>query len=599
MSVPIRVLVVEDSENDTLLLMSELRRGGYKPVYRRVDTPEDLEAALDEEAWDLVVSDHSMPAFNSAAALKLVREKGFEDLPFIIVSGRIGEDVAVEAMKAGAQDYIMKDNLARLISAIERELREAETRRERRRAEKALDESQERFRALVQYASDIIAILDVEGRITYESPAVERILGYKPEERIGEKAFDLIHPDDASRVAKVFSEHLGEPGVRQTVEYRVRARDGSWHYFEAIGNNLLHDPSVRGIVINSRDVTERRQAEEKYRGIFENAVEGIFQTTVDGKLLTANPAMARILGYESPEELLEKISNVADQLYADRARRKEFQRLTRLHGSITGFESELIRKDGSEVAVSLSARALYDSAGGLVGFEGMMEDITERKRADEALREIREAERRRIARDLHDAVLQDLVYTLQSMQISRRRAGDHGQNEELDRQIESLRRAVDGLRDAIYDLRLEGAQEQSLVRSVEALVDLNRQMVPEREIELSLEGSPSDSIAGGAALEMVRIVQEALANVRRHSGAHRVTITLGADSSCVWAEVVDDGRGFDASSSPGVGIAGMKERALALGGELKIEGQPGTGTRVLVRVARASASSGASGDRGN
>src|SRR5918994_3703251 len=147
MGVPLRVLIVEDFEGDALLLLRELRRGGYEPEYVRVDTAEAMEAALEEREWDLVVADHSMPAFSSQAALELLRGKGFEDLPFIIVSGQIGEQVAVEAMKAGAQDYLMKENLTRLNTAIERELREAESRRERiaerKQAERALREIRE------------------------------------------------------------------------------------------------------------------------------------------------------------------------------------------------------------------------------------------------------------------------------------------------------------------------------------------------------------------------------------------------------------------------------------------------------------------------
>src|ERR687894_3058859 len=146
MSMPLKVLLVEDSEDDALLLVRMLRRGGYDPAWERVDTPAAMEAALDGGSWDLIISDHSMPAFSSSAALGLLRRKGFVDLPFIIVSGHIGEDAAVAAMKAGAHDYLMKDNLARLNSAIERELREAEVRRERRRAEEERRRAEEKYR---------------------------------------------------------------------------------------------------------------------------------------------------------------------------------------------------------------------------------------------------------------------------------------------------------------------------------------------------------------------------------------------------------------------------------------------------------------------
>ena len=473
MDAPLRVLLVEDSEDDTLLLVRSLRRGGYDPIWERVDTAAAMEAALDGRGWDLVISDHGMPAFDSAAALALLRRKGFVDLPFIIVSGQIGEDAAVAAMRAGAHDYLMKDNLARLNSAIERELREADVRRERRRAE------------------------------------------------------------------------------------------------------------------------------EKYRLIFENAVEGIFQTTVDGRFLTANPAMARILGYESPEELLGAISNIRDQLYVEPSRREEFYRLALRDGFVSAFELKMYRKDKTLVWASANARAIYDADGSISGYEGTLEDITERKRAEEALREIREAERRRIARELHDVVLQDLTYALQSMQVLRRMPEGVDRAEEMGRQVEALRRAVGGLRDAIYDLRLEGARERPLVRAVESIVELNRQIGGGCEFELVVDEGFPTTISGPAGVEVARVVQEALANVRRHSGARHASITLGMLNGEVIVEIEDDGKGFGPETSYGMGLTGMRERVLTLGGDLEVEGREGVGTRVFLRVGLAILAGGEAGELSN
>jgi diguanylate cyclase (GGDEF)-like protein len=159
---PLRVLIVEDSENDAELLLRELRRGGYAPEFERVETPEGLDDALSRQSWDLIVSDYAMPRFNGLQALKLMQEKGI-DIPFIIVSGSIGEDVAVAAMKAGAHDYLMKGNLARLLPAIERELREVRVRVGRRQADETIHRlaytdpvtglpNRTRFRELVQEA---------------------------------------------------------------------------------------------------------------------------------------------------------------------------------------------------------------------------------------------------------------------------------------------------------------------------------------------------------------------------------------------------------------------------------------------------------------
>ncbi|HLF59346.1 MAG TPA: diguanylate cyclase, partial [Alphaproteobacteria bacterium] len=137
MGTPLRALIIEDSEDDTLLLMRELRSGGYEPEYERVDSAAGLTSALERREWDIVFCDYTLPRFGGAQALAMVRERGL-DVPFIFVSGTIGEETAVQMMKLGANDYLMKGNLRRLLPAVERELREAQTRGERRRATERL-----------------------------------------------------------------------------------------------------------------------------------------------------------------------------------------------------------------------------------------------------------------------------------------------------------------------------------------------------------------------------------------------------------------------------------------------------------------------------
>src|ERR1043166_8161914 len=145
MSKSIRILIVEDLEDDAQLLLHELRRGGYEPVYRRIDTPAAMKEALDQGEWDIITADHSMPQFSSAVALKMVQERGL-DVPFIIVSGTIGEEAAVAAMKAGAKYYLIKGNLKRLGPAMERESRDAVLLREKRKVEVAMLAQQEQLR---------------------------------------------------------------------------------------------------------------------------------------------------------------------------------------------------------------------------------------------------------------------------------------------------------------------------------------------------------------------------------------------------------------------------------------------------------------------
>jgi len=152
MSSPLRVLMVEDCRDDADLVLHELRRGGYEPIYERVETRQEMQAALTNESWDIIIADYSLPGFSGISAFHLTWEMKI-DLPFIIVSGTIGEDIAVSAMQAGVHDYVMKNNLSRLIPAVDRELREAKVRRERKQAEEKLKSYQKKLRSMASELS--------------------------------------------------------------------------------------------------------------------------------------------------------------------------------------------------------------------------------------------------------------------------------------------------------------------------------------------------------------------------------------------------------------------------------------------------------------
>ena len=269
----LRALVVEDSEDDARLLIRHLVRGGYDPFVSRVETPEEMRRLLDDEVWDIIIADYSLPRFSAVEALEIFRERDL-DIPFIILSGTIGEETAVAAMKAGAHDYIMKGTSARLLPAIERELREARDRATRRNAEEALRNNERRFRSLIEHASDITTVIDEQGKILYLSPSVERILGHRPEDLIGSNILDRVHPDDIESISATIARPAGI-GIR-SVEFRLQGFGGDWRTFEATVNNLLDDPGVAGIVMNCRDITARKRDEQTIRHLaYYDALTGL------------------------------------------------------------------------------------------------------------------------------------------------------------------------------------------------------------------------------------------------------------------------------------------------------------------------------------
>jgi len=202
----LRVLHVEDRERDVALLTRHLSLAGYDPHSERVETPEAMRAALEEGEWDVVLCDFSMPHFSAPEALRLLKETGL-DVPFIIISGTVGEETAVEAMRAGADDYLMKGSLARLVAAIERGMQDAENRRARRRAEEALRESEDRYRDLVEYSHDLICTHDLEGRILSVNRTAAEILGYDRETLLGRNIRDALLLRHAQRDDQTKSHH--------------------------------------------------------------------------------------------------------------------------------------------------------------------------------------------------------------------------------------------------------------------------------------------------------------------------------------------------------------------------------------------------------
>jgi two-component system cell cycle sensor histidine kinase/response regulator CckA len=251
MSRRLRVLLIEDSPDDAMLIQLELKRGGYPLDARRVQSEAELREALADGQWDLVVSDFTMPGFDALGALRVVQQVGL-DVPFLVVSGTIGEETAVGVLKAGAHDFVLKDRLARFLPAVERELREAVVRAQRRATEAALRDSEQTHRRIVETAQEGIWQLDLEGRTTFANQRMAQMLGSTPEQLMG-------------RAVSEFAVELPldqPPG--QTVEIELRRVDAGRFWGSVSVSAVVEERRGRiGTLVMVADVTQRRQMQSQ------------------------------------------------------------------------------------------------------------------------------------------------------------------------------------------------------------------------------------------------------------------------------------------------------------------------------------------------
>ncbi len=396
-STPLRVLLVEDSEDDAALLLHELRRGGYEPQWERVDTAAALTAALQRQEWDVITCDWVMPQLSAPAALRLIQERGV-DTPAIIVSGEVGEEVAVTAMKAGAVDYVSKHRLARLVPVVARELREAQVRRARRHAEEALRLAQERYALAIRGGYVAVWDWNIETGEFYVDASLKRALGFTDDEipnTIVEWS-GRIHPDDVEPARAALSAHFEGEAPAYEIEHRLLSKDGSVRWVLVRGT-ALRDASGRPyrIIGSNIDITDLKRAQEaldaserKYRTLVETAHDWIWAVDTQGLITFTTRAVKRILGYEPEECLGRPFTDFA--LAGEKTKHLRAFDGVKAGEGLFDYELELARKDGSLVIVTGNAVPIHDDQGGVIGTTGSAQDVTERRRTEQALRAYQE-----------------------------------------------------------------------------------------------------------------------------------------------------------------------------------------------------------------
>lgn len=647
MNNPLRVLMVEDSEDDALFVLRELRRGGFEPAAERVEDEAAFSAALTSREWDLIVADYSLPQFNALVALRIVQQHGF-DLPFIIVSGAIGEEIAVAAMKSGAQDYILKNNLARLVPAVERELRERQVRRERHRAE----ETCLRLAAIVESSGDAIIGKALDGVITSWNPGAERLFGYRATEVLGH-SMRLLLPSDRQEEEDVILEKL-KRGERIAAFETVRLRKDGRRIDVSVTISPICDADGRAVGASSiaRDITERKRAETCLAALSKlgqnlsavtnpreaayligNIADELFAwdafsldlhdaeantmftvlnvDTLNGQRqevpssymsLEPSPTAGRIIEHGAELILRDKEATMLPGAipFGDVARPSASLMFApiRNHSKVIGLLSVQSYQHNAYERRDLSTlQALADYCGGALERIQAREELRESREQLRALaahlQSVREEERKRIAREIHDELGQSLTGFKMDLAWMRNRlqGSDDGPalRQLLLDKIKAMGTLLDQLaglmRKLCTDLRPGVLDDLGLPAAVEwqAREYQNRTGIEcHLDIELGeTRVDPERSIA------LFRIFQELLTNVARHARASRVEVLLERTGTHFVLEVSDNGCGIKESEKAGaksLGLLGLRERAVILGGEVEIEGRTGKGTTVRVKV---------------
>ncbi len=292
-----RVLVVDDAPEHAEMVIDFLRSGGAWPEaeFYTASTYDDAIRLFLAMSFDVAFFDYWLGSRDGLMLLRDIRLRGI-DTPVVVLTSRGAEEIAVEAMKAGAADYLSKDGITG--DALERSIRHAlalgAEERQRRQAEAATRASEERFRALVEHSHDMLLQLDQQGRFQYISPAATRALGWLPDTTIGKTIFEFIHPDDIDLAKTRFAEVLQWPGEERTAQIRLRDATEQWRTLEGVCVNRLADPAIKAVVVNTRDVTERRRLEEQLRHA--QKMEAIGQLA-GGVAHDFNNLLTAILGY--------------------------------------------------------------------------------------------------------------------------------------------------------------------------------------------------------------------------------------------------------------------------------------------------------------
>jgi PAS domain S-box-containing protein len=603
----LRILILEDTESDAELMTYELRLSEIDYSYRRVTDREQFLNALREEKPDVILSDFHLPGFDGLEALALA-EAECPEVPFIFVSGAMGEEVAIESMKRGATDYVLKDRLSRLGPAVRRALREAEERQERLQAEAALRDSEEKYRLLLRNIPAVVYKGYMDYTVDFVDEKVQDITGYSRWDFDSRKIrwSDILLPEDLPEFKKAFREGLKD-SKSYIREYRIKKKSGEIIWIQDRGQ-IFCDLKGRVEYISGVffDVTEHKGVEDALRASenrfasFMRHLPGIaFMRDIQGHYLFVNETWERVWQLRFSDVAGKAVHEV---LPADKAAQlNETDRRVISRGEPVQAIEEISQADGNHIWLVNKFPILdKDAQPVLVGAVGI--DITRRRRAEEALWEseqrlrlltsqlltAQERERKRISMELHDELGQSLAVLKLQIRAIERSLEDSQQDlrAECRELLKYLDGVIDNVRRLSRDLSPAILEDLGLQSALKYLIG---EVSKHFTVSHSFEVEDLDQLfPGEAQIIIYRIFQECLTNISKHAGASQVSIAIRRQGDgLVYISLEDNGAGFDLEqisarriAGRGLGLAALNERARMLGGTLEVRSRPGVGTRV-------------------
>lgn len=604
MNKELRILILDDVPTDAELMTFELSEAGMVFASTYVSDKDAFLRSLEDHEPDIILSDYSLPSFDGLSALKIAKQK-YPDIPFIFVTGALGEETAIELLKQGATDYVLKDRLTRLAPAVSRALQEVADRRERKRAEAALKDSEMRYRTIFENTGTAMIIVEEDMTIVLANKQFEEMTGFSRSEIEDKKNWKEFVPRDDPDKTSGF-EHkngLSSKTPMSGYEFQMVNRQGK---MVPVLVSVASIPSTTRKVFSFLDFTrlkkvekEKREASLYARSLIEASLDPLATISADGKIMDVNQATESATGLSRKMLIGSDFANYFTE--PERARGGYLEVFSK--GFIRDYHLAIRHVSGRVTDVLYNATLYRNETGDIQGIFAAARDITERLEAEkkvlannELLRSLsselvmtEERERRRIAVDLHDSIGQTLALAKIKLNALLEKESHSGFTEPILEVIEMVDQSIQQTRSLTRELSPSVLYELGLA---EALEWLSEQIYIQNGLQVTLENDlKSKKIDKDIQLFLYRSIRELLFNIVKHAKAKEAHIMLKKSGGNIRCMVRDSGIGFNVSSidqifkkGGGFGLLSIRERLNYLGGGLKIDSRRGWGTQIEMIV---------------